>query len=378
MKKILTIIALIFTTSLFGQVDLTVTFKKMYNEKKYQDIVDFKLGKPDEIPAKALYYKAMAYYMTEQDDNALKYFDMAIEKGPVDYDMFYYKGKVLHYKGKFTESLPYFDKAIELLSKEPDFYAGKGYAFIELNQMDSALQCFEMASKLPKCTPSIFIELGELYQDKKKIEASLSAYKSALALITPTDEDYQRCLFNIGLSHQLLGNAELAKTAFEELYKQNPEDYRAIAKLIQAYFSMGEFDKAKPLKEILYNAYKSKKLPEIMSDKFCFDQFKWNDKTIMAFEFFDEKQDELLSVKHKFYVTDGNGTIEWFIQSESSLVVRQTKGKYILVAVKDSKYSSYWSYKFDEDFDYTPLKAQVLKILNNEIKPEGSTIINGK
>jgi tetratricopeptide (TPR) repeat protein len=376
MKKLFAIIALIFATSLFGQTDMTANFKKLYNEKKYKEIIDFKVEKPDEIPAKALYYKAMAFYMTEQDDNALKYFDLAIEKGPVDYDMYYYKGKVLYYKGKYTESLPYFDKAIELLPKEPDFYAGKGYVYVELNQTDSAIHYFELASKLPKCDPSIFMKLGVLYQDVKKIEASLSAFKSALALITPSDVDYQLCLYNIGLSHQLLGNAELSKTAFEELHKQNPEDYKAIAKLIQAYYSLGEFDKTKPLKELLYNAYKSKKLPENMSDMYCFDQFKWNDKLVMVFELFNEFDSDVIYIKHKVYIMDSKNEIESVIQSESSVAVRQTKGKYIFAHIINNNRYVYWSYKFDDDYNYNEFKEQILNILNNKIEPDAIKIRN--
>lgn len=52
----------------------------------------------------------MSHYMKSEDKYAMKYFDLAIEKGSVDYDMFYYKGMLLYYANKFNELLPYFGK----------------------------------------------------------------------------------------------------------------------------------------------------------------------------------------------------------------------------------------------------------------------------
>lgn len=41
--------------------------------------------------------------MKSEDKYAMKYFDLAIKKGSVDYDMFYYKGMLLYYANKFNE-----------------------------------------------------------------------------------------------------------------------------------------------------------------------------------------------------------------------------------------------------------------------------------
>lgn len=220
------------------------------------------------MTAKALYYKAMSYYMKSEDKDAMKYFDLAIEKGPVDYDMFYYKGMLLFYANKFNESLPYFDKAIALLPNEPDFYSGKGEAYYSLDNKDSAIVYFEKASKLPKCKTRTFLLMGEIYQDQNKIDNALLSYQTAIVQLTPNDKSHQICSFNLGLMQQLTGKFTEAKETLEKHISAYPIDFHAMAKLIQVYYSLSEFDKALPYKQTLYAAHKAKQLQEEMK-KIC-------------------------------------------------------------------------------------------------------------
>lgn len=379
MKKVTTFILTILIYSFsYGQTDLSDNFKELYKQKQYDKIIKYKPKKGEELTAKAYYYVAMSYYMKQQDDNALKYFDIAINKGPVDHDMFFYKGMTLYYKGKYRESLPYYDKAIEMLPNEPDFYGGKGEVFYALNQMDSALYYFAKAIPLPNCKTRIFLLAGELYQNNDDIPNALTTYEAALNKIDKTSKDYQTTLFNVGLMNQLLGNLEKAKDIFEQVLSIYPNDFHCMAKLIQTYYSLDQIDKAKPYREKLYDAFKNKKLPNEMKEMFCFDQFIWNERRIMAFENFDEPK-EFMFVKHHFYVLDEKGEIDFRIDSESSLAIRMAKNdaKYVLCLVKNKSHFTYWQYVFNENYDYKELKNAVIDILENKVKP-GSSFIPGK
>ena len=376
MKKVTTLILTILLYSFsYGQTDLSNNFKELYKQKKYDEIIKYKPQKGEELTAKAHYYVAMSYYMKQQDDNALEHFDLAINKGPVDHDMFFYKGMTLYYKGKYLESLPYFDKAIEMLPNEPDFYGGKGEVFYALNQKDSALHYFAKAIQLPKCKTRIYLLAGELYQDKNDIPNAVKTYESALNKLDKTDKDYQTTLFNVGLMNQLSGNIEKAKDIFEQVLSIYPDDFHCMAKLIQTYYSLDQIDKAKPYREKLYEAHKKKKLPDAMKDMFCFDQFIWNGKRVMAFETFDEP-DEFMFTKHHFYIMGDNGEIAYKIDSESSVAIRMngSKNKYVLCLVKDGSHFTYWQYVFNDDYKYSELKTAVLDILNDKVKPNASYI----
>lgn len=375
MKKLFTILLTFLVAYSYGQVDLADDFKKLYNEKKYNEIIKYKPKKNEDLTAKALYYKGMSHYMQSEDKDAIKYFDLAIKKGPVDHDMFYYKGMIYFYANKYSESIVYFDKAISLLPNEPDFYGSKGEAFYNLNKLDSAILNFEKASNLTDCKTRVFLLMGEIYQEQNEIENASLAYQTALGQLTTKDDSYQNCSFNVGLMQQLLGKLPEAKETLETHIALYPSDFHAMAKLIQVYYSLSKFEEAIPYKEKLYAAHKANKLQEEMKDMFCFDQFIWNGKRIMVFENFDEP-DDYMFVKHHFYVLDDNGDIEFRIDSESSVAIRMNESnkKYVLCLARNGSHFTYWQYLFNDDYKYPELKAAVLDILNEKVKPSGAFI----
>jgi hypothetical protein len=177
---------------------------------------------------------------------------------------------------------------------------------------------------------------------------------------------------------QLTGKLPEAKESFEKLVSAYPTDFHAMAKLIQLYYSFSEFDKTLSYKKKLYAAHKANKLPEEMKDMFCFDQFIWKGKRVMAFENFDEP-DNFMFVKHHFYVIDDNGNTMYQIDSESSVAIRTNgpKSKYVLCLAKDGAHYTYWQYVFNDDYQYLELKTAVLDILNGNVEP-GSSFIPGK
>ena len=368
-------VSLLINSVACGQVGQAKNLKELYRQGKYDEVIKYEPTNGEDLTAKDFYYKGMAYYMKSEDDEAMKYLNRAIEKGPVDCDMFFYKGKLLSFSNKFEESLPYFDKAIALLPREPDFYAGKGESYYALNNRDSAIVYFEKASRLPHCKTRVFLLMGEIYKDLKENENALHAYETALAQLTPNDESYQNCSFNLGLLQELTGKEAAAKETFEKHTAVYPEDFHAVAKLIQVYYSLLEFDKAIPFKEKLYAAHKAGKLPAEMNDMFCFDQFIWNNKRIMVFENFDEQPEDVF-VKHHFYVMGDNGKEEYRIDSESSPAIRMNgpKEKYVLCLVKNGSYFTYWQYVFNDDYKYPQLKSAVLDILNQKVLPSAATI----
>lgn len=124
--------------------------------------------------------------------------------------MFYYKGITLFYLERYEESLPYFDSAIVRLPMEPDFYTGKGEVYYTLNKYDSAYVYFKKGIALPNCKPRFYILMGSVCQQLKLNSESLTAYKAGLSKIGSGDENYQICLYNIGLLELLHGDSILA------------------------------------------------------------------------------------------------------------------------------------------------------------------------
>jgi tetratricopeptide (TPR) repeat protein len=375
--KALAMILLTFWSAVgFGQTpDVVQEFKQLYDDNKYDALIAYQPKKRKDLPARAIYYIAMAHYMKSEDDNTLKYLNMAIDKGPADQDMYFFKGMTLFYKGKYKEALPCYDKAIAMSPNEPIFYSGKSEVFYITDQVDSALHHLEKAMQFPDCKARAFLMAGELYQKKNDIPKALVAYEAALTKVDKTTKEYRSLLFNLGLMNQLSGNPARAKELFEESIAAFPDDYHCMAKLIQSCYALGQIDQAKPHKEKLYEAFRANKLPLNMKEMFCFDQFEWNGRKIMAFELYDETN-EVIFVKHRFYVMDEKGEIDYKVQSESSVGVRMVneKAKYVLCLAKDGGRFTYWHYVFNDDYDYNELKREVINILDGKVKPGSSTV----
>jgi tetratricopeptide (TPR) repeat protein len=344
--------------------DLIHELGALYNQQQYDAVIKYKLGKKDNVPAKAWYYVAMAYYMKEDDKNAMKYMDVALETGPVDYDMFYYKGMILFYQKAYRESLPFFDKAIALLPNEPDFCASKAEAHRYLGDTLLAEEYFQRATRLPDCKPRVWILLAEVYQDLDKKEHAFNAYKTALTQLAVTDENYQTCLFNMGLLAQLSGKPVEAKDAFEKHVATYPKDFHAVSKLIQTYYALGEYDKAEPYKKIMHQAHKEKKLQKELENGFCFDQFKFNDSLVMVYENFDKEGDDFLSRKIDFIITF-RGEILYTISLETDALMSEDKkhAKFVLATYRGTMIRTHWQHVFIEPYKYPEVKLAVLELL---------------
>lgn len=372
MKTATLLLFLFFSCHIIGQDTQTIYFRDLYGMEKFDEIIKNKNKKGEVLSAKSLYYIGMAYFMKGNDDMALKYLGEALEKGPVDHDMFYYKGMTLFYKGRYMESLPYFDSAIVRLPKEPDFYTGKGEVFYTIGKFDSAVYYFQKGLSFPNCKTRFILLLAESYQKTNKNKEALETYKKGISLLAPSDENYSISLYNYGLV-QLLDGDSNAVITFEKFCKLFPKDYSAMVKLIQSYYLIGRYEEAKPIRTILYEAHRKKKLPSAMKEMFCFDQFLWNGRRVMVFERFDEPKDDLI-VKHQFYILKDDGEIDFQVRSESSIAVRMTPGnKYVLCLVKEGSYNTSWKYIFNDDYKYDELKAAVISILNNDLASQKAT-----
>lgn len=81
MKKILLAIAFIFSAfAAWAQEKITDELKALSDNGKYDEIVSRYTSNTSAYPAKALCYIGQAYYMKEDNENCLKYMDMAIAK----------------------------------------------------------------------------------------------------------------------------------------------------------------------------------------------------------------------------------------------------------------------------------------------------------
>jgi tetratricopeptide (TPR) repeat protein len=375
MKKILLII-LLLPLNLIGQANYESELEELYSQKKYQEIIDLKTNQ--DWNGKSYYYRAMAHYMNNDDDNTIKFMNIAIEKGPIDQDMYYYKAMAFFYKNEYEKSLPLLKKSIEILPNESAFYESLGEVFYQLKEIDSSYIYLKKATTFEKATIETYSSLAEICFELEKYNEALKIYEKIIQESDQNSEQSHLFLYNVSLIQQLTKEYKNAETNLNKILEKYPNDYQAKTKLIQILIAQNKYNEVYKYRDELYLAFKQKELPTEFNDRFCFEQFDWNENKVFGYENFKSPEDskETLFNKHQFYIYDKNGNYLYQINSESSFAVRLNESITYVLALKNERgYQTFWEFGFKET-NYKTLKKNVLKILNQEVKPGSSTIIN--
>ncbi|WP_108822639.1 lipopolysaccharide assembly protein LapB [Dysgonomonas sp. Marseille-P4361] len=368
-KTILLAIFLISMLSLWGQEYKADEISKMYDAGKYEELISKYASSELEYSADMLYYIGLSYMGIEDDENCIKYMDLAIEKDPTLIGPYYTKATSLLFLGKYSEAVPLYEKCIDMdtvSEKLAKSYNGLGAAYYYMKDLDASEVAFKKSVEYDEASLTAYSMLTNIYMDKNENDKALAILYEGKSKVSQDEEGYSSLLFNIALLEQLKGNNDVAKKIYEELLVLDPNDYHAYAKLIQIHYHNKDYDKAKPLKEKLYDAHSRKLLSEQMSDMFCIDQFKFNDKLIQVFERYQSGKSANIYDKLRFYIIDENGEIEYRIQTEySPAAVSMGSGTYMLCAWKKDSHLNY-GLIFNEDSSYGSIKDAVIKILEKE------------
>jgi len=373
MKKVIFTMLISFSSLMvYSQEDLTKSIKVQYENEQYDQIISDHSHKVKDYPAKAIYYVGMAYYMKADDNNCLKLMDLSIKKDETDADVFFIKGMTYNYMGKFDNAIKSFNKAIQLDSTNSNYFSGLGDSYVSQEKYEKALSFYITATKKKDPIDRPFTMIPQIYAELNQPEKALESFYKSKETISKKSDSYINALYNIGLYELLNKDYDKSEPAFKELIELAPNDFHSYAKLIQVYYGKKEYDKAKPLIEKLYQAYEKGILKDNLKSMFCFDQFDWKDKLILAYERFAVKKGELY-YKHVFYVTNDKGEIEFTIQTENSPISVELGGpKYVLGMNKNGTHSTF-GFRFNENFKYEDLKNSVIKVLEEKVKPSASS-----
>ena len=362
----------LFSFISFAQEDITSQLKKAYAQEQYDAIIAQHSEKVNDYPAKAIYYVAMAYYMKANDTKVLELMDLSLKKDKTDPDAYFIKGMTFNFMGQSEKAVEAITHAISLDDTNTHYYSGLGDALVAKQQYNKALEAFIEATEKENPSDRAFAMIPQIYTELNQPEKALEAFYRSKENVDKASQSYSNALYNIGVYEYLNEDYNKSEVALVELIKIAPEGFQSYAKLIQAYYGKKEYDKAKPLKEQLYAAYHKGILKGNLSKMFCYDQFKWKKRVVLAFERFAVKEGELY-YKHVFYVTNDEGVAEFTIQTENSPISVELGGpKYVVGMDKDGAHYTF-QYGFEEDFKYEDLKEVVLQILDEKIKPGASS-----
>lgn len=371
MKKALTALAfMLLSLNILAQDNYDEKIAELYDKDEFETIIKEYAAKDLDYSTNSLYYIGVAYHMLGDDENCIKYMDLSMEKDSSDPRAYYIKASSMNYLERFEEAIPLFQRAI-VLESDKDKIAGSygrlGYSYYSLKKYDQALEAYNKATEMDKEVALPYVMIAQIYSETNQQDKALEAYYRGKENAPKEAEEYSNILFNIGLLEQMKGNYDKAFTAYNGLIELNPNDYHAYAKLIQIHYHNKEYDKAVPLKNILYKAHKENALPQNMEDMFCIDQFKWEDKQIRVFERYEEGDKNTIYNKIIFYIINKDNEIEnYTIQTEySPAAVAFKEGKYMLCASKGYSHINY-GYVFDDNTDYETIKSTAIKMMEKD------------
>jgi tetratricopeptide (TPR) repeat protein len=378
MRSILTTLILtICSLTIFAQDKITDELKALIDNNQYDKVIEQYASNSKNYSAKSIYYIGFAYYMKEDDKNCLKFMNLSITKDSKAPEVYYIKASTLNFMKEYEKAVENFQIAINLKSDHGESYSGLGDAYYNLKKFDLALEAYKKATEQKKAPDRAYARIGQIYSELNQKDKALEAYYVAKEKISKKSDSYKNALFNIGTFEYLKGNYDKAEPMFLQLVEIDSTDYFNYPKLIQIYFHRKDYNAANRYKSVLYAAHKKGQLKDNLKDMFCFDQFKWNDKLIQAFERYEDNSTEIYE-KHRFYIVNQNDEVDFKIQTENSPIsVEQGGEKYLLCMTKNGSHSTF-SIGFNDNLKYDDLKNRVIDILEGKIKPTATTRLTKK
>lgn len=351
---------------------ILVELRQLQKDGQYDTIIQAYAPRSASYSKYSLLIIGNAFYHESQDDSCIRYMDRVLRMDSNSIGALYYRGCSLYYLGRYEQAIRDFRHAVTIDSNDGQCWQQMGQSYQSLKQDDSALISYLRATHCPDPPDGAFTKIVETYASQGKSDLMLAALYDAQKHVNKDSKYYVNILFNIGLEESLRRNFKAAEPVFVELISRTPDDYSAYAKLVQAHYGLGEYAKANLYRDKLYGAHKKGLLKDDLADMFCFDQFLWKDKRVMAFECYQDT-DSRVYAKHRFFVVNADGSREpYVIQTEYDPVLTELKeGKYMLCK-QDGEIHSTYNFKFDDamgNIDYDKLKSDVLAILDDKVQP---------
>jgi tetratricopeptide (TPR) repeat protein len=353
-----------------GNTPFESEIRAAYYGDREDEVLSY-VDRAKELGDSSLYRIGRTYFKREDMANALKFFDLTLKRNPRYQNAWYFRSIVHLSEQNFDEALSDVNRAIAIDASDPDYFYLKGDVFRALEKPDSALVVYKKATEFKNCPNDTWVMIAEVYAGLDRYDDAAKAFRASLPFAAQDSQRYQWRLYNTGLSEFLAGRPADAEKTLLDLLGRAPSDYAAIAKLIQVLYAQEKYKETKQWKDKLYEGWKAGKMPKRMKDDFCFDQFKWKNREVVAYEQFAEEGN--LYYKHVFYVLDEAGKVDFQVQTEHSVALKMANAKYTMGMNRGNTHYTFMSFIFQEDVEYKVMKKAVLDILNEKVEPSSSS-----
>ena len=174
-------------------------------------------------------------------DNAILYYQKAIEINP-DYAFAYINmGLAYGNKSNYDKAIECYQKAIEINPEYAEAYYKMGVAYVDKGNYDKAIECFQKAIEINPDDADAYYNMGIIYGwEKCSYVKAIEYFQKAIEI----DPDDARAYKNMGLAYGNKSNYDKAIECFQKAIEINPDDADAYKNMGLAYGNKSNYDKA--------------------------------------------------------------------------------------------------------------------------------------
>jgi len=261
--------------------------------KKDYDKQENYLKQAIEINPNYFFYRCLGVFLSckNNETEAIKYYDKAIELNPNDYHSYRQKGVSLSKLGNPTEAIKYFDKAINLNPNDYHSYRDKGVSLSKLGNETEAIKYYDKAIELNHNDYHSYREKGVSLSKLGNPTEAIKYYDKAIEL---SPNDYLSYGWK-GDNLKRLGKYEDAEPYLEKSLKQNVFKPQFMACYAEVLFKLKKFNEAKIYIE------EAEKLDTEKKYEYIIRVIKsMINEDSDALKFFEEQEKKLKAQKEKF------------------------------------------------------------------------------
>ncbi|MDJ0533290.1 MAG: tetratricopeptide repeat protein [Xenococcaceae cyanobacterium MO_207.B15] len=173
-------------------------------------------------------------------DEAISGYEQAIQLDPQFVYPHYNLGLVYADQGKLEEAIAYYQQAIEIDPQYADPHNGLGFIYLSQGNLEEAISAYQQAIELDPKFAASHNNLGLVYEQQGKLEEAISAYQQALQL----DPKFAASHYSLGNVYEEQGKLEEAITSYRRAIKLDAQDTYSYYNLGIIYYSQGKLEAA--------------------------------------------------------------------------------------------------------------------------------------
>jgi eukaryotic-like serine/threonine-protein kinase len=171
-----------------------------------------------ELDALELLHKGNSLWTLGKNQDAIEYFDRALEINPRDENALHNKGSALDQLGKYQDAIECYNRALQLNPKDENAWNSKGNALYRLGKHQGAIECYDRALQLKPGDENALHNKGSALDQLGKHQDAIECYDRVLEL----NPKAYKTWYNKGATLGNLGRHQEKLECYDRALKINP------------------------------------------------------------------------------------------------------------------------------------------------------------